>query len=50
MSTNNHNQLLDQLQQKFDAINQNTETHLEGLLWAKFQQLPIGIIFKQMHF
>ncbi len=35
MSTTNHNQLLDQLQQKFDAINQNTETHLEGLLWAK---------------
>jgi tryptophan 2,3-dioxygenase len=27
--------LLEQLKQKFDAINQNTDTHLEGLLWSK---------------
>ena len=26
---------LDQLHDKFEAINQNTSTHLEGLLWAK---------------
>lgn len=29
------NELIKQLEQKFDAINQKTETHLEGLLWAK---------------
>jgi tryptophan 2,3-dioxygenase len=27
--------ILDALEQKFDAINQKTETHLEGLLWSK---------------
>ena len=27
--------LLEALEQKFDAINQKTETHLEGLLWSK---------------
>ena len=27
--------LLEALDQKFDAINQKTETHLEGLLWSK---------------
>ena len=27
--------IIDQLEKKFDAINQKTETHLEGLLWAK---------------
>lgn len=27
--------LLEQLKQKFDAIDQNTDTHLEGLLWSK---------------
>jgi tryptophan 2,3-dioxygenase len=26
---------LDQLEEKFSAINQKTETHLEGLLWSK---------------
>ena len=26
---------LDLLHEKFEAINQNTSTHLEGLLWAK---------------
>jgi tryptophan 2,3-dioxygenase len=26
---------IEQLNEKFDKINQNTETHLEGLLWAK---------------
>lgn len=29
------NQLIEELEQKFDAINQNTNTHLEGLLWSK---------------
>jgi tryptophan 2,3-dioxygenase len=33
--TTNHNQVLSDLEQKFEAINQKTETHLEGLLWAK---------------
>ena len=28
-------QILDALEQKFKAINQKTETHLEGLLWSK---------------
>ena len=28
-------QILDALEQKFEAINQKTETHLEGLLWSK---------------
>ena len=29
------NQLIEELEHKFDAINQNTNTHLEGLLWSK---------------
>lgn len=29
------NQLIKELEKKFDAINQKTDTHLEGLLWAK---------------
>jgi tryptophan 2,3-dioxygenase len=29
------NVLLEALEEKFDAINQKTETHLEGLLWSK---------------
>jgi tryptophan 2,3-dioxygenase len=33
--TTETNQLLEQLEQKFDAINQKTNTHLEGLVWAK---------------
>ncbi|HLP64093.1 tryptophan 2,3-dioxygenase family protein [Flavobacterium sp.] len=33
--TTETNQLLEQLEQKFDAINQKTDTHLEGLLWSK---------------
>lgn len=28
-------ELLDQIEQKYVALNQKTETHLEGLLWAK---------------
>lgn len=28
-------EILEQLEHKFQSINQNTETHLEGLLWAK---------------
>ncbi|WP_445453515.1 tryptophan 2,3-dioxygenase family protein [Flavobacterium sp. 25HG05S-40] len=31
----NSDTLLEALEQKFDAINQKTETHLEGLLWSK---------------
>ena len=31
----NSDLLLEALEQKFDAINQKTETHLEGLLWSK---------------
>ncbi len=33
--TTNYNLSLDALEQKFEAINQKTETHLEGLLWSK---------------
>ncbi len=31
----NHSDILSKLEEKFDAIDQNTETHLEGLLWSK---------------
>ena len=31
----NTTQILQELENKFQAINQKTETHLEGLLWAK---------------
>jgi tryptophan 2,3-dioxygenase len=33
--TTNYDQVLTDLENKFEAINQKTETHLEGLLWAK---------------
>lgn len=33
--TANTKQILDDLDQKFKAISQKTDTHLEGLLWAK---------------
>lgn len=33
--TTNYQQVLSDLEKKFEAINQKTETHLEGLLWAK---------------
>ena len=33
--TNNTQEILENLEQKFQAINQKTQTHLEGLLWAK---------------
>jgi hypothetical protein len=36
------------IRRKFDAIKQKTETHLEGLFGQN--QLPIGIIFKPMHY
>ena len=32
---NKYGQLLEQLEEKFQGINQKTETHLEGLLWSK---------------
>lgn len=36
MNTNtNSESILEALEQKFDAINQKTDTHLEGLLWSK---------------
>jgi tryptophan 2,3-dioxygenase len=31
----NSEEILEALEQKFDALNQKTETHLEGLLWSK---------------
>lgn len=34
-NTNVSEELIAQLEQKFQAINQKTETHLEGLLWSK---------------
>ena len=34
-SKTNSDAILEALEQKFDAINQKTETHLEGLLWSK---------------
>lgn len=35
MDHTNTNQLLEELDRKFAAIGQKTDTHLEGLLWAK---------------
>lgn len=35
MSETISSQILENLEKKFDAINQKTETHLEGLLWSK---------------
>ena len=35
IKTTNYNTTLEALEQKFEAINQKTETHLEGLLWSK---------------
>ena len=34
-SKTNSDSILEALEHKFDAINQKTETHLEGLLWSK---------------
>jgi tryptophan 2,3-dioxygenase len=34
-NTNISEEILEKLEQKFQAINQKTETHLEGLLWSK---------------
>lgn len=34
-TTSNIDKFIDALDKKFEAINQNTETHLEGLLWSK---------------
>lgn len=35
MNTTAHDDILEKLEEKFQGINQKTETHLEGLLWAK---------------
>lgn len=35
MNLASHQDILDKIENKFQAINQKTETHLEGLLWAK---------------
>lgn len=35
MNSEAHKEILEKIEQKFQAINQKTETHLEGLLWAK---------------
>ena len=35
MNTTEHEEILEKLEEKFQEINQKTETHLEGLLWAK---------------
>lgn len=35
MSSVKYQREIEQLEQKFNAINQSTETHLEGLLWSK---------------
>jgi tryptophan 2,3-dioxygenase len=35
MNTTTTETLLDKIDQKFQAINQKTDTHLEGLLWSK---------------
>ena len=35
MNVTDHQDILDKIDEKFQSINQKTETHLEGLLWAK---------------
>ncbi len=35
MNLTDHQDILDKIDEKFQSINQKTETHLEGLLWAK---------------
>ena len=35
MNTNIRTKLLNQIDEKFEAINQKTDTHLEGMIWAK---------------
>ncbi len=35
MNTKSTEEILQQIEEKFNAINQRTETHLEGLLWSK---------------
>jgi tryptophan 2,3-dioxygenase len=35
MNSTAQKEILEQIEQKFQAINQKTNTHLEGLLWAK---------------
>ncbi|WP_373282139.1 tryptophan 2,3-dioxygenase family protein [Flavobacterium orientale] len=35
MNTTSTDELLDKIEKKYQAINQKTETHLEGLLWSK---------------
>jgi tryptophan 2,3-dioxygenase len=35
MNTENRIKILDQIDAKFEAINQKTDTHLEGMIWAK---------------
>ena len=35
MNTENRTKLLNQIDEKFEAINQKTDTHLEGMIWAK---------------
>ena len=34
-STNSSSAILKEIDLKYDAINQKSETHLEGLLWSK---------------
>ena len=40
--------ILQNLEQKFEYINQKTDTHLEGLLWSK--PITYWITFKPMHY
>ena len=35
MNLTDHQDILDKIDEKFQSINQKTETHLEGLLWSK---------------
>ena len=35
MNTTSTDEILDKIEKKYQAINQKTETHLEGLLWSK---------------
>ena len=40
--------LVNEIDEKYKALNQKTEAYLEGLLWSK--PITYGIIFKQMRF
>lgn len=58
MNTTSTDEILDKIEKKYQAINQKTETHLEGLLWSKpitywdYIQTDalLNLQFKELHY